>query len=210
VNSSVEDLQNLHLHDVIVLNAGANDIYKNNKRVALTQITKFIQRNYSTNIILDIPQRYDLSLSSCVNYEIEEFHRKLKKIVTSYNHVSLLETNLTRECFVRHGLHWNYLGKALVVQPNFWQINKVIGKGFQTPISLIWKDSIMVDNIGSCNEERTSLVGNVNENVNVSSENINNNEQRKQQQEIGTDGINLRRPSVRQRKVPVTRREDFL
>jgi hypothetical protein len=27
VNYSVEDLQNLHLHDVIVLNAGANDIY---------------------------------------------------------------------------------------------------------------------------------------------------------------------------------------
>jgi lysophospholipase L1-like esterase len=75
VNSSVEDLQNLHQHDVIFLNAGANDIFKNNKRVALTQIIKFIQRNHVTNIIiLDIPHRYDLSLSSCVNSEIEEFN----------------------------------------------------------------------------------------------------------------------------------------
>jgi hypothetical protein len=56
----------------------------------------------------------------------------------------------------------------------------------------------------------TSLFGNANENINASSENINNNEQRKQQQEIGTDGINLRRTPIRQRKVPVTRREDFL
>jgi hypothetical protein len=31
VNSFVEDLQNLHSHDFIVLNAGANNICKNNK-----------------------------------------------------------------------------------------------------------------------------------------------------------------------------------
>ncbi|XP_033608380.1 uncharacterized protein LOC117282525 [Cryptotermes secundus] len=114
VNSSAEDLQNLHSHDIVVLNAGANDVYKNNKGVALTQITKFIQRNYGTNIIiLDIPQRYALSSSSRVNSEIEEFSRQLKKIATLYNHVSLLETNLKRECFTKHGLHWNSLGKTL-------------------------------------------------------------------------------------------------
>jgi hypothetical protein len=45
VNSFAEDLQNLHSHDD-VLNAGANDVYKDNKGVALTQITKFIQRHY--------------------------------------------------------------------------------------------------------------------------------------------------------------------
>ena len=50
VNSFTEDLQNLHSHDIVVLNAGANDVYKNNKGVALTQIIKFIQRNYGTNI----------------------------------------------------------------------------------------------------------------------------------------------------------------
>jgi hypothetical protein len=77
VNSSVEDLLNLHLQDVIVLNTGANDVYRNASGSSLTQITKFIQRNYGTNIIItDIPQRYDLSPSTCVNLEIEEFNRK--------------------------------------------------------------------------------------------------------------------------------------
>jgi hypothetical protein len=47
VNSFAQDLQNLHLHDIVVLNAGANDVYKNNMSVALTHIMKFIQRNYS-------------------------------------------------------------------------------------------------------------------------------------------------------------------
>jgi hypothetical protein len=95
VNSSVEDLLNLHLQDVIVLNTGANDVYRNGKGLALTQITKFIQRNYGSNIIItDIPQRYELSPSSCINLEIEEFNSKLKENITIYNHVSLLETNL--------------------------------------------------------------------------------------------------------------------
>jgi hypothetical protein len=93
-NSSVEDLLNLHLQDVVVLNTGANDVYRNAKGLALTQITKFIQRNYCANIIIiDIPQRYDLSPSSCINLDIEEFNRKLKKTTTFYNHVLLLETN---------------------------------------------------------------------------------------------------------------------
>jgi lysophospholipase L1-like esterase len=125
VNSSVEDLLNLHLQDVIVLNTGANDVYRNAKGLALTQITKFIQRNYGANIIIiDIPQRYDLSPSSCINLQIEELNRKLNKITTLYNHVSLLETNFKRECFTRHGLHWNSLGKSLVVKLLLHQINK--------------------------------------------------------------------------------------
>jgi hypothetical protein len=85
VNSSVEDVLNLHLQEVTVLNTGANDVYRNAKGLALTQITKYIRRNYGANIIIiDIPQRYDLSPSSCINLEIEEFNRKLKKIITLY------------------------------------------------------------------------------------------------------------------------------
>jgi hypothetical protein len=34
VNSSAEDLQSLHIQNVIVFNSAANDVYKNNKRVA--------------------------------------------------------------------------------------------------------------------------------------------------------------------------------
>lgn len=207
VNSFADDLQNLHSHDD-VLNAGANDVYKNNKGVALTQITRFIQRNYGTNIIvLDIPQRYDLS-SSCVNNEIEEFNRKLRKIATLYNHVSLIETNLRRECFTKHGMHWNSLGKTLVGKLISLQINKLVGKGIQTPINLPWIDNASLGITGSCNEEMITLSGNGS--LSTDNMNIRNNEQRNQQKETGIVEINLRRTSVRQRKIPITRREDFL
>jgi hypothetical protein len=66
----------------------------------------------------------DLYSSPSINLEIEEFNRKLKKITTLYNHVSMLETNFKRECFTRHGLHWNFLGKSLVVNLLLHQINK--------------------------------------------------------------------------------------
>jgi hypothetical protein len=169
-----------------------------------------------------------------VNSEIEEFNRKLKKIVTSYNHVTLLETNFERECFTRHGLHWNSVGKTLVVKLISLQINKLLGKGSQTPISLVWPDNTLWENRGRCNEERTTsssnvnvnisneitLSGNVsiskkttlssNVNVGISNENISNTEKRKYKKETRVDEINLRRISVRQRKVPITRREDFL
>jgi hypothetical protein len=210
VNSFAEYLQNYHSHDV-VLHAGANDVrvYKNKKGVALTQITKFIQRNYGTNIIiLDIPQRYDLSSFLCVNSEIGEFNGKLKSIASLYNHVSLLETNLKRDCFTKHGLHWNSLGKTLVVKLISLQINKLAGKGRLTLISLTWIDNALLGTTDSWSEEMITLSGDVN--VSMESENIRKNEQRKQQKDTGTEEINLCRTSARQRKVPVTRSEDFL
>jgi hypothetical protein len=105
-----------------------------------------------------------------VNLEIEKFNRKLKKIATSYNHVALSETNLKRECFTGHGLRWNSLGKDLVVKLTTHQINKVIEKGFQTLINLVWKDNALVGNVSTCNEGVTTVFGMAKANVNVTSE----------------------------------------
>jgi hypothetical protein len=89
------------------------------------------------------------------------------------------------------------------------QINKLVGNGFQTPICLVWEGNVLVGKTGSRVEKVSTLCDK--ENVRVNSENLEEkNEQRKQQQESGLDGINLRRISARQRTVPVTRREDFL
>jgi hypothetical protein len=121
-------------------------------------------------------------------------------------HASLLETNSKREYFRSHGVHWNFLGKTSVVKLVLQQINKLIGKVFETPINLVWKDNALVGYIGSYNKEMTILF----RNVDVNSENIRDNEQRKQQQATVIDEINLHITSVRQRKIRVTRREDFL
>ena len=212
VSSSSDELRSLHLQDVLILNAGANDVYKNSKELALTKITKFVQKNYGTNIIiLDIPHRHDLSPSSCLNLEIEEFNRKLKKIATPYNHVSVCETNLKRECFTRHGLHWNSLGKDLVVKLLKHQINKVIGKSVQAPISLAWKDSTLVVNESGCNEGVLSLSDVVEVDVNVDSDDGVYSVHTEQLDQVNrSDEINHCRTSKRQRKAPVTRKDDFL
>lgn len=53
--------RSLTKNEVIVIHGGSNDVYRNNSKVALLQIVKFIQDINNTNIIvLDIPHRYDL------------------------------------------------------------------------------------------------------------------------------------------------------
>ena len=80
------DLMNLNKRDVIMISAGANDVYMNNSNVALLKITKFIQNNCNTNIILyGVPHRYDLAEYSCVNSAIQAFNCKLRKVATCSN-----------------------------------------------------------------------------------------------------------------------------
>jgi hypothetical protein len=79
------------------------------------------------------------------------------------------------------------------------------GKEFKTPVL---RGKIMIWWItGSCNGQMITLFDNVN--VSANSDYIKN-EQMKHLQENGIDEINMPRTSVRQRKVPVTRREDIL
>jgi len=94
------DLMNLKERDVIVISAGANDVYMNNSNVALLKITKFIQNNCNTNIIIHgVPHRCDLVEYSCVNRAIQAFNYKLKKVATSFKYVTILECNYNREYF---------------------------------------------------------------------------------------------------------------
>jgi hypothetical protein len=57
--------------DVIIVQGGSNDVYRNNANLALTQIVNFCEELIYVNIIiLDIPHRYDLIETSCVNSSI--------------------------------------------------------------------------------------------------------------------------------------------
>jgi GTPase SAR1 family protein len=102
--------RNLTKNDVIVIHGGSNDVYRNNSKVALLQIVKFIQDVNNTNIVvLDIPHRYDLGKNSYVNKEIQYFNQKRRKITKLFKHVSVLEVSSNREAFTQHGLHLNIL-----------------------------------------------------------------------------------------------------
>lgn len=57
---SVMEYTSLTKNDVIVFNGGSNDVDMKNLKLALVQITKFIQVNNNTKIIvLDIPHIHD-------------------------------------------------------------------------------------------------------------------------------------------------------
>ena len=112
MDKPTRDWEILNKRDVIVLSAGANNVYMNNSKVALSKIIKSIQKSCNTKIIiLSVPQRYDLVEYSCVNRAIQLFNNKLKKIVKSFNYVTILEYNYDREYFTNHGMHLNRRGK---------------------------------------------------------------------------------------------------
>jgi methyl coenzyme M reductase subunit C-like uncharacterized protein (methanogenesis marker protein 7) len=60
MHKSVMEYTTLTENDVIVFNGGSNDVNVKNLKLALVQITKFIQVNNNTKIIvLGIPHRHD-------------------------------------------------------------------------------------------------------------------------------------------------------
>jgi len=72
VNSSTRDIEYLTKNDVIILMGGANDDAKNDSKTAVRHIRNFINSNNHTNIVIvNVPHRYDLMQSSCVNREIK-------------------------------------------------------------------------------------------------------------------------------------------
>jgi len=134
------NLRNLNKRDVTVISAGANDVYMNNSNMALLKITKLIQNNCNTNIIIfGVPHRYDLLEYSCVNTAIQVFNSKLKKVATSFNCVTILECNYNREYFTNHGMHLNGRGKRLVSKQLASEISKLTVIEAIAPISLGWK-----------------------------------------------------------------------
>jgi lysophospholipase L1-like esterase len=131
------DLVNLKKRDVIVISAGANNVYRNNPNEALMKIIKFIQNNGNTNImILGISHRHDLVEYSCVNRAIRVFNHKLKKLANSFKHVTIIECNYTREYLTKHSMHINRRGKGLVAKQLASEIWNLSAAEEMPPISL--------------------------------------------------------------------------
>jgi hypothetical protein len=114
VSSANSDITNLTKNDVIFC-GGANDVAKNNSKMALRHIRNFIQSSKHINIILvRVPHWCDLMESSCVNNEIRSFNKKLMKSVRAYQHASILDMSSDRKLFTNHGLQLNGLGKNVL------------------------------------------------------------------------------------------------
>jgi hypothetical protein len=78
---------------------------------------KFTTETQNTNIlIVTAPHRHDLHESSCVNKEIKQFNSKLHKIMKIKSNVKIIETDLSRNNFTKHGMHLNASGKEKTVE----------------------------------------------------------------------------------------------
>jgi hypothetical protein len=112
VNSGKEEINNLKGDDVIVVWGGSNDISKQNSQEALKHLHNFTKTYHDVNVIvMSAPQRYDLMPSSCVNSKVVRFNRLVRKSMKLLTKTKILETDLNRDCFTKHGLHMNSSGK---------------------------------------------------------------------------------------------------
>jgi len=103
--------------DAVIVMGGANDINKNETIIGLAHLRKFVEDRKNTNImVVPAPHRYDLLGTSCVNKEIVVFNTELLKVVKSVGNVKIVQTNLNRDDFTRHGLHLNLSGKEKVAK----------------------------------------------------------------------------------------------
>jgi hypothetical protein len=84
-------------HDAIIFCGGTRDISRNESNSGLRSLKEFAQRTNNTNVILlDVPFRYDLPLSSCVNIEVKFFNKRMRSLMTPFSHVRVVSTSRER------------------------------------------------------------------------------------------------------------------
>jgi hypothetical protein len=114
ISSVTSDIKHLSSKDVMVLWGGANDVYRNNSWDALKHITNLIEANKHTNIMLCVPHRHDFPEWSCVNKGIKAFNRMLVKLMKPHKHVTVVQVDLGRKSYTRHGQHMNNSGREQI------------------------------------------------------------------------------------------------
>ena len=65
---------------------------------------------------MDVPHRYDLEQNSCVNKEVEKYNRRIRKHMKVFENTEVIEVDLDRRGFTRHGQHMNAKGKELMAK----------------------------------------------------------------------------------------------
>ena len=147
----------------------------------------------------NIPHRHDLNRNSLINLEIQAFNKKLNKMAKIFSHVAVIEINLNRKHFTRHGMHLNNSGKECLSKLIATQICRLVnGKNKNVPvIPLAWKDK---------STDKQNTENSLSEQETTSPINLNWN---KPDSTI-TKEKSLNRDITRNRKLPVTRSNEFL
>ena len=106
-----QEITTLTKKDMVEVWGGANDIARNEANSAVTHIINSVKFRKHTNVLLvSVPTRFDLITTSCVNKEVITYNRKLHKFMKQYEHVKIIDSELQRKYFTRHGMHMNLAG----------------------------------------------------------------------------------------------------
>jgi hypothetical protein len=75
------------------------------------------------------------------NLEIQEANRKLNRIAKAYNNVTIVESNLHRKYFTRHGMHLNKHGEERLSKQIATKIHRLVesNRNYTPIIPLKWK-----------------------------------------------------------------------
>jgi len=114
----------------------------------------------SNIIVVNIPHRYDLDRNSVTNLEIHAVNRKLNKMAKVFSHVAIVETDLNRKYFTRHGMHLNKSGKEWLSKLIATQICRLVNSNNKDVplIPLNWKDELTdkQNTVNSLSEQKTT------------------------------------------------------
>jgi hypothetical protein len=170
-------------------------------------------------IVINVPNRHDLSPSSCVNNEVQTFNRTIEKVCKIFENVLVLPVDLGRDLFTRHGLHLNTKGKEHLALKVALMIKNLLTKKKKLPIALQWKASENINSIvkstelslglqdpptpASQEDTQTSLKGSQKD-LNNDKGNLNSISDPRMKQE--NPGLTIKRS----RRQPTKRNENFL
>jgi hypothetical protein len=144
VDTMKDDIKTLKRDDVVIIWGGSNDIGKNNSKEVLKHLCNFIKNNQEVNIVvMAAPPKHDLLPSSCVNSEVLSYN-KLRKRMKQCDNVKILETDLERKYFMKHGLHLNSSGKECITLRLATVIKSFFHTERMSPIYLHWKDGTAI------------------------------------------------------------------
>ena len=114
-NADLKD-ENVTKKDVVIICGGTRDVAKNEAKDGLRILSEFAKHKINTNlIVMCVPHRSDLQLSSSVNKEVESFNRKLQKAMKNFGHIHVCIMSTNRDHFTSHGLHLHSQGKNWII-----------------------------------------------------------------------------------------------
>jgi hypothetical protein len=130
---------------LVVVSGGKNNISKNKSENGVVHISNFVKQGKQANIIIMSTPKIHLSTTSCVNVEVTTYNRELHKRMKIFEYVNILESEVQKEHFTRHGLHMNTVRKELMAQRITDHFRKILLIRQKTPPIILKLRQVLMD-----------------------------------------------------------------